>query len=332
MRKIVWVTLILPWLAACGVVPPAAENPSLLLTDHVLVDRIWDVKGERFIDKAQLAGRIAQSDYLLLGETHDNPVHHRYQAEMLDVLAARHRRAMVAFEMIDEKQGELLADKRFDSADALIATLRQVPASWDYERYYRGVFASALQAGFGIYPGSLPREAIMGVARHGEQQVPDDIKPLLAAVPLSAEQEAGSRREIESSHCGMLPGAMVPAMMFTQRVKDAVMAEHLTAHQDVDTRVLVAGSGHARTDRGVPLYLKQKAPHARIVSIAWAEVVADATDARVYAERWGSESLPFDYVWFTPGLERPDPCEGFRHHMEKKRDAEAAEGDGAKKK
>lgn len=324
MRRILLICLYLFSLGACGLAPQKEEAVSLTLTDHVLVDKIWDVKGERFIDKAQLVEQITGSDYLLLGETHDNPVHHRYQAEMIDVLAAKRRSAIVAFEMINDKQGELLAGKTLASSEVLIATLNHVKATWDYEHNYRGVFDSVLRAGFGIYPASLDREAIMAVARHGEEPLAADTKTLLAAVTLSEEQEAGSRREIESSHCGMLPATMVAPMMLTQRVKDAVMAERLAAHREVESRVLVAGSGHARTDRGVPLYLKQKDPGARIVSIGWAEVVAGEEDARAYAARWGSERLPFDYVWFTPGQERPDPCEGMRRHMEKKQEAKPA--------
>jgi uncharacterized iron-regulated protein len=324
MRRILLAGLCLCSLSACGHAPQKEETPTPALTGHVLVDKIWDVKAERFIDKAQLVEKIVQSDYLLLGETHDNPLHHRYQAELLDVLAAKRRSAVVAFEMIDEKQGQLLADKPVDSVDALIATLNQVKATWNYERNYRGVFDSAMKAGYGIYPASLGREAIMEAARHGDTSLPDTTKTLLSAVTLSAEQEAQSRKEIESSHCGMLPETMVSPMMFTQRVKDAVMAERLAAHRNVDVRVLVAGSGHARTDRGVPLYL---AKDTGIVAIAWAEVVPERTAAPAYGEHWGSERLPFDYVWFTPRVERPDPCAGMRQHMQKRQGAKPAENE-----
>lgn len=327
MRRILLMGFCLCALAACVVAPQQTQNATLALTDHALADRIWDVRGERFIDTAQLLEKVVQSEYLLLGETHDNPVHHRYQADMIDALAARRRSAVVAFEMIDDKQGALLAGRKFDSVDALITTLNQAKTTWDYARFYRGVFDSALKAGFGIVPASLAREDIMAVARQGGQQLPAGTQALVEAVTLGAQQEAESRREIESSHCGMLPESMVSAMMFTQRVKDAVMADRLLAHPDVDTRVLVAGSGHTRRDRGVPLYLSHQAADANMLSIAWAEVVPGADIATAYAEHWGGERLPFDYVWFTPRIERPDPCEGFRQHLHKKQQSKAAESE-----
>ena len=130
------------------------------------------------------------------------------------------------------------------------------------------------------------------------------------------------RKEIVGSHCGMDHEGMVSAMMLTQRVKDAVMMDSLlsdpVAGTTVNTKVLVAGSGHVRKDWGVPKYLAQSRPDAKIVSMAWLEVVPEADAVVDYAQRWGGGVLPFDYVWFTPRNDRPDPCEQFRRHMEKR--------------
>ena len=111
---------------------------------------------------------------------------------------------------------------------------------------------------------------------------------------------------------------MVAAMMLTQRVKDAVMMSSLLDEANVQTRVLIAGSGHARKDWGVPKYLLQAKPDAKVIAVAWLEVVPEANVVADYAQRWGDGELPFDYVWFTPRNDRPDPCEQFRRHMKKR--------------
>ena len=73
---------------------------------------------------------------------------------------------------------------------------------------------------------------------------------------------------------------------------------------------LVTGNGHARTDRGVPLYLARQAPGLRVVALGQIEVRDGATSLADYAE---NGLLPFDYVWFSERVaDRPDPCEGFR--------------------
>jgi hypothetical protein len=45
----------------------------------------------------------------------------------------------------------------------------------------------------------------------------------------------------------------------------------------------------------------------------------EVLDAEAYAKHWGAQQLPFDYVWFTPRVDRPDPCEQFRQHMKNKK-------------
>ena len=76
--------------------------------------------------------------------------------------------------------------------------------------------------------------------------------------------------------------------------------------------VLIAGAGHARNDRGVPFALHAQEPGARVASVAFVEVEHGTRSPGAYAARFGSKTLPFDYVWFTPRLDDDDPCEKFK--------------------
>lgn len=318
MRKFLFVFLMLFALSACGVFPKKAIPPPLVLSDHVLVDKIWDVRAQKFINQQQLMNQAAASEFLLLGETHDNSVHHRYQAWVIDGLRVRKRTAIVAFEMISRQQDALISDERYDSVESFVAALRHVPSHWQYDPYYIPLFERAIHAGYKIRSASLDRENIRAIGNKGEKEIPAPIKTALDYNALSSDHEAALRKEIVGSHCGMDHEGMVSAMMLTQRVKDAVMMDSLIGNDAVETKVLVAGSGHARKDWGVPKYIVQSRPNARIVSMAWLEVLPDMINVVDYAQRWGGEALPFDYVWFTPRADRPDPCEQFRRHMEKR--------------
>ena len=79
--------------------------------------------------------------------------------------------------------------------------------------------------------------------------------------------------------------------------------------------------GHARNDRGVPAYLAAKAVGETVISLVFMEVGEGKTEPTAYARRFGSNTLPFDYVWFTPRLENVDPCEKFRAELERLRKA-----------
>lgn len=305
------------FLSSCGTMPNETEYP-LILKDHSLSGKIWDVKNSQFIEKAKLIEGIRQSDFILLGETHDNRLHHEYQSWMIGNLHKAGYSALVAFEMISNAQGEVIKDKYYGSSGALIEDLNKVKTTWNYESLYKPVFDSILQAGYSVLPANLDRSTIMGIARKGEENIPSHLKPYLENNALSEEQKEALRNEIKMSHCGMENPHMTKAMMLTQQVKDAEMADSMMRDIDVKKRILVAGSGHVRNDRGVPMYIRGEHNDAKIAAIAWLEVAEELTEVRQYAERWGGATMPFDYVWFTERVDRPDPCESFRKHMKMK--------------
>ena len=291
----------------------------LILENHSLTGKIWDVKAGHFIEKKALLEEIRQSDFILLGETHDNILHHEYQAWVLDNVKRLGFSALVAFEMIDNTQGDIIKGKSYKTSKALIEDLNKVKTTWKYERRYRPLFDSILPAAYSIFPANLDRKTIMGIAINGSESIPVTMQSYLEKNPLSDEQKDSLEKEIKMSHCGMENPHMTRAMMLTQQVKDAVMADSLLRNVDVDKRILISGSGHARSDRGVPMYIRGERGDARILSLAWLEVIDQFNEVKQYADQWGAKSLPFDYVWFTPRVDRPDPCESFRQHMKTKK-------------
>ena len=64
--------------------------------------------------------------------------------------------------------------------------------------------------------------------------------------------------------------------------------------------------------------IKEKDETATFVSLAFIEVQHESSNIEDYAEAWGREQLPFDYVWFTPRGSRDDQCEVIKQHMKKK--------------
>ena len=76
--------------------------------------------------------------------------------------------------------------------------------------------------------------------------------------------------------------------------------------------ILITGAGHARTDRGVPYYLRVADPTAAIVSIGFLEVRPGADAVSDYAA-----AGRFDFVWFTPRVDDSDPCAQFKSQLQK---------------
>ena len=122
--------------------------------------------------------------------------------------------------------------------------------------------------------------------------------------------------ELRESHCGQIPDNAIDRMADIQWARDARIAASLARAGQRDGAVLIAGAGHVRRDRGVPVHLARQAPDASIASVAFVEVDAAAVKPGDYAKAFGSDALPFDYVWFTPKVDDADPCEKLKKATE----------------
>jgi hypothetical protein len=123
---------------------------------------------------------------------------------------------------------------------------------------------------------------------------------------LDAVTLASMEDEMIAAHCNMLPREAAGGMVEAQRLRDASFAAAtLRAWAAGGGRtVLITGNGHARTDRGVPAYLRLAVPELRVVSVGMVELTPGRDPA-------AAAGLPYDYVWLSEPLEREDPCAAF---------------------
>jgi uncharacterized iron-regulated protein len=327
--------LALPFLLAlaCASRSHGGGTEALLHRDHPLAGKIWDVRAARFVDEATLSQALAAADFVLLGETHDNPEHHRLQARALAALVAAGRRPAVAFEMLDIAQqpyvDQALAGPPPHDPDALARAVAWAKSGWPEFALYRPVFDVALRAGLPITAANLSRKQVHDVVRTGASSLAPDVRAMLdRAGPLSKEASDEIRDEMYESHCREMPRSMLEPFVTMQRARDAQMAERLleAARGRPDGAVLIAGSGHVRTDRAVPSYLAREAPARSRRSVAFQEVSESMRTPADYASAFGSGQLPFDFVVFTPATPREDPCQGLR---ERKKPEPVAPAPGA---
>lgn len=296
----------------------ATEPLSLSLKDHDLTNKIWDINDQQFVTREQLLRKILDSDYILLGETHDNISHHQGQIWVINELLNAKKKVGIAFEMISRSQAESADLNTFTNSDELIKHLETEETGWQYPVYYKEIFDAVINSKYAIYPANISRDSLMSVLRKGGQPVPDEIQKLLDANPLSEKPKETLKEEIIKSHCGVANEGMVAAMTNGQRIRDAVMAEILlsTKASSGNAMVLIAGSGHIRNDRAVPMFLKNEDKNSKTVSIAWLEVDNEAKTVEQYMDHWKDREIPFDFAWFTPQVDRPDPCEEMRRMHE----------------
>jgi len=311
---------LLVLLAGCTTVGPPISWQSAVGRDHPLVGRIWDVRRARPVDEATMLRDLAEARFVLLGETHDNPDHHALQARVVRALVDAGRRPIVAFEMLTPSQRAALERHRAahpSDSVGLGPAVGWEQSGWPEWAWYEPIARVALEAGLPILPANLDADRVRALRREGVSALdPAFVHRHAFDAALADDVRTAMSDEIREAHCGHAPAAMLPGMIAVQRARDAAMADALTAGDDGG--VLIAGSGHVRTDRGVPAYLQRLAPRVHTASLAFVEVDPKRVEATRYAERLGG-TLPFDYVWFTPAVDAEDPCEKFRKTLERLR-------------
>ena len=238
---------------------------------------------------------LVGGDVIFLGETHDNPDHHARQAEWSAALGAK----ALVFEMLTEDQAEAVTPELRSDAAALADALDWANSGWpDFAMYYP-IFAAVPEAA--IYGAAVPRgeaRAAMGegvavwfgegdAARFGlDQPLPED--------------EQAAREEMQMrAHCDALPEELLPAMVDIQRLRDAMIARAV-AQALAETGgpvVVITGNGHAREDRGAPVYLAYADPDIDIRSLGQSED--------------GALDGDFDARADSPAVDRDDPCAAF---------------------
>lgn len=303
--------------AATPVAPPrvAPEGgwTTTVQADHPAVGTLLRMADGAELDEAALVEEARRHRFVLLGEKHDNPDHHRLQARLLRRLGAPD--APVVFEMLDGDDVDALpalggAPEPQDLAEAV----DWEASGWPDFAIYEPVFAAVHGLGARAVPGVPARATLKGVMMEGLETLSaadaEELRLDRSAGPLVLDAHA---EDIRLSHCGHAPESIVPAMVLGQRLKDAWLARALRqsavppqAAGPVPSPAgfLVAGGGHARPDRGVPLYLEDA------FTIAFVEVPrgGGALDVADYA---GAA----DVLWFTPRVDDEDPCAAFEEQL-----------------
>ena len=273
--------LVAALLCAACATAPAPPDPALELRAHPVV---------------------------LLGEVHDNPLHHRSRLHTLTAAlegdrTSRYRPALLMEQFDRERQSQIERARREKPGDAdhLIALATPAPTrpggqGWNWS-FYKPFVELALRFDLPIVAANLSRADLMKVAQQGFGSVfsATEMHRLGLDRDLPADLVSAQEREIHTGHCGAMPAALLPSMARTQIARDAYMALKIEEHR-ARSSVLLAGNGHVRRDIGVPRWLSSA---GSVYAVGYLEAPADPADRRYHR------------VVITAPAERPDPCAAF---------------------
>ncbi|MEM9139853.1 MAG: ChaN family lipoprotein [Pseudomonadota bacterium] len=292
-------------LAALGACAAEETLSSIVPAAEVIISEPAFVANGAKITQADLIARLRSADVVVLGEVHDNPQHHAIQASLVEALAP----SGLAVEMIPRASEEGIAvflDQGGDYGE-IGPAIGWTKLGWPDWALYRPVFEAA--EGAVITGGALSRRRIRQALDDGAEAAaaaaadPVLIRALADGLPDRAQQ--AMVKDMIVAHCNKLPASAARTMVEAQRLRDASFAgAALRARQAAGPVVLITGTGHARADRGVPLYLERLAPDLKVMTVGFLESDLAAVTA-------GADQ-PFDAVVVTLPAPREDPCLAFQ--------------------
>lgn len=263
---------------------------------HILIGCVGAVLAwaSAAVTQGPVTPEMRSADVVILGEIHDNPHHSRVQARIIRDLAPE----AVVFEFLAPKDAAALTPSLARDPGKLDALFDAV--GWpEGGRHAPLMQAAAARRVIGM---ALPRDDVRRAVTDGAAQgFGADAARFGLDQPL-AEPELTQRKDLQfQAHCEKLPTHLLGGMVEAQRLRDAHFARVVLATRVETTGpvVVIAGSGHARKDWGIPRFLARVAADLAVVSVQLAEPGGPDT-----------EDL-FDHRLELPKMARDDPCAAF---------------------
>jgi uncharacterized iron-regulated protein len=233
---------------------------------------------------------------VVLGEVHDNAEHHANQALAVALL----RPAALVFEMLSPERAAAATPANRESAARLGAALQWEASGWPDFAMYFPIFAAAPEAT--VRGAAVPRARLLhAIAEGAEAAFGFEAQRFGLAEPLAPEVQRLREAEQMAAHCNALPPERMAGMVAVQRLRDAALAQAALAALELTGGpvAVITGSGHARSDYGVPALLRRAAPGVSVLALGQIEAPAE-------------EVQPYDRWIVTDPAPRGDPCLAFR--------------------
>lgn len=252
-----------------------------------LAGKIWDLNNRHFITEKVLVSEIAKSDWVLLGENHENEAHHAIEQNLIEAISDAKKLGNVALEMANQKQQDAL-DNHLNNQEVTKEALNW-SSGWPWD-WYGELVKTALAEAQRVIATDLTRDQQMQAYRNNEIELP-----------------SGPYREfmddiLYESHCGKLPKSQLSNMLRVQIARDIAMHSALINNSTQKLDVFIAGTTHTRYDTGIPLLGELNSKTILMVSAG-----PEMDPGKYIPESYQTDPIA-DYIIFTPETEPVDHC------------------------
>lgn len=289
--------ILLPFLMLLSA---GAASPALSADTCVPVGRWVEPETGITLAHGDFIGHLSKRPVVLLGETHNNPEHHRWQLHTLAALHARNANMVIAFEAFPRSTQPSL-DKWIRGDLDEKALLEEVNWNdiWRFDSdLYMGLFNFARMHRIPMIAMNIDRQLIKQVSRDGWKAVPEDER-LGVGDPATASKEyldflttvfgqhAGGGKDKEPGNDEeddgkikaqakpeFLDNPMFMRFVESQLTWDRAMAEKIAEARTKGGEPLVVGivgQGHIQYGFGIPYQLADLGIRDAAVLLPWNE-------------------------------------------------------------
>jgi uncharacterized iron-regulated protein len=259
MKKYLIFTLFL----ALSITAIAQDKPAYVL---------YDSTGGR-VTYAALLEKALQSEVVLFGELHNNPISHWLQLELTrDLYYAKKEALRLGAEMF-EADNQLILNEYL----AGVITERNFTAEaklWNnYQTDYKPLIEFAREHALVFIATNIPRRYASVVNRQGFEGLENlhpDARQFIAPLPVAYDPDLPAYKAM--LEMGGMPGHVNENFPKAQAIKDATMAHFIYQHMRPESVFLhFHGAYHSNHYEGIMWYLKQLNEKMTIVTISTVE-------------------------------------------------------------
>ncbi len=229
--------------------------------------KIYDSKGKELKNK-KLISKLMDSEIILFGEMHNNPISHYLQIKFLKTIHSEDSNLTIGAEMF-EADNQILIDELLSGTIRLKDFENEARLWSNYKTDYAYFIDFAVKNNLNFIATNIPRRYASLLARKGEEallSLKELSKSYMCPLPMEYDEELPGYKSMAS----MGAGHGMPYIAQSQAIKDATMAYFI--HKNFDNRFYhLNGTYHSNNYEGINWYLKKLNPKYRIITIASVE-------------------------------------------------------------
>jgi uncharacterized iron-regulated protein len=228
-------------------------------------DEIVDTHRRRAVSLAEMTRLLEPATFILIGELHDNALHHQFQAQVIEALVQAGRSVIVGMEMFDRtKQPALNLWTLNRLREAEFIEQSEWRTQWGFDfALYRPIFEVVYRHRLRLVGLNVPRTLVRQTARGGWQSIPEAERLGIPDPDLSIEAH---RKLFYALLGGGHPTGQQGDDNFyaAQVVWDTGMADTALRYLERTVPsprlafVILAGNGHVMYDVGISLRLRMR--------------------------------------------------------------------------